>query len=194
YTAIRQLIDLRYQDAAITSVGRIPYFENLFPGLAGNYNVLGRSVPLTATQAAYRRIAKTAVGGRNTTDYTFVQLLWDDRPDCTTCPFPGFGNINNMFFHPQYATFAAYSTLGTSDYNSFQLSLRKRFSKDLTFDFNYTLSHSFDIASGREASDGIGGLAGSAITRGAAFVLNPLHFEVKPGPSGFALPPLVNPN
>jgi hypothetical protein len=33
YEAIRKLIDLRYSDASIASVGKIPYFENIFPGL-----------------------------------------------------------------------------------------------------------------------------------------------------------------
>jgi Carboxypeptidase regulatory-like domain len=176
YTAIRQLIDLRYQDAAITSVQRIPYFENLLPGLAGNYSVLGRTVNLTATQAAYRRVAKTAVGGRNTTDYTFVQLLWDD----------GLGAGNNLFFHPQYATFAAYSTLGTSDYNSFQMSLRKRFSRNLSFDFNYTMSHSFDSASGTETT--------GALSSGASLILNPLDLSANRGPSDFDVRHLINAN
>ncbi|HZS03368.1 MAG TPA: TonB-dependent receptor [Blastocatellia bacterium] len=176
YTAIRQLIDLRYKDAAITSVQPIPYFENIVPGLAGTYNVLGTNRVLTATQAAYRRIAKTAVGGRNTTDYTFVQLLWDD----------GLGYGNNLFFHPQYATFAAYSTIGTSDYNSLQMSFRKRFGNNLTFDFNYTLAHSFDTASGTESS--------GTISSGASLILNPLNLDVNRGPSDFDIRHLINAN
>ncbi|MGH9874473.1 MAG: carboxypeptidase regulatory-like domain-containing protein, partial [Pyrinomonadaceae bacterium] len=74
YSAIRKLIALRYAGASITSVAKIPYFENIVPGLAGTYSVLGVNTVLTATQAAYRRVAFSSVGGRNTTDYTFVQL------------------------------------------------------------------------------------------------------------------------
>jgi hypothetical protein len=186
YTAIAQLIALRDQGTAITSVQKIPYFENLLPGLAGTFNVLGTNVALTATQAAYRRIARSAVGGRNTTDYTFVQLLWDDRPDCTTCPFPGFGGaaLNNIFFHPQYAAFAAFSTIGTSDYHSGQLSVRKRFSRDLTFDFNYTFSHSLDIASGLQNSGAFG----------SAFILNPLDINSNRANSDFDIRHLINAN
>ncbi len=176
YTAMRQLIGLRDQNSSITSVGSIPYFENLFPGLAGNYSVLGATTRLTASQAAYRRVAKGAVGGRNTTDYTFVQLLWDD----------GLGAGNNLFFHPQYATFAAYSTLGTSDFNSAQLSIRKRFDKNLSFDFNYTLSHSLDTASGNEAS--------GAISSGASLILNPLDLNANRSTSDFDIRHQINAN
>lgn len=174
YTAMRFLIDLRYKDAAITSVSPIPYFENLFPGLAGTYSVLGQNRVLTATQGAYRRVAKSAVGGRNTTDYTFVQLLWDD----------GLGYGNNLFFHPQYATFSMYSTIGTSDYNSAQLSLRKRFGNNLSFDFNYTLGHSFDTDSGTESAGSITG----------ALILNPLDLNVNRRPSGFDIRHQINAN
>lgn len=176
YTAMRQLIALRNQNVSIASVGKLPYFENLFPGLAGRYNVLGTSTLLTASQAAYRRIARGAVGGRNTNDYTFVQLLWDD----------GLGFGNNLFFHPQYATFAAYSTLGTSDYNSFQLSFRRRFNRDLTFDLNYTLSHSLDIVSGNEGS--------GTISSGASLILNPLDLKVNRGNSDFDIRHIINAN
>ena len=102
YSAIKKLIDLRYAGASITSVAKIPYFENVLPGLAGTFNVLGTNRALTATQAAYRRVAMSSVGGRNTTDYTFVQLLWDD----------GLGFGNNLFFHPQYAAFVALQASG----------------------------------------------------------------------------------
>ncbi|MBK6795839.1 MAG: carboxypeptidase regulatory-like domain-containing protein [Acidobacteria bacterium] len=174
YTAIRQLITLREKNTPITSVGNIPYFQNLFPGLAGNFSVLGTTTALTATQSAYRRVARSAVGGRNTTDYTFVQLLWDD----------GLGFGNNLFFHPQYATFATASTLGTSDYHSLQWSLRKRFSKSLTFDFNYTWSHSLDTASFTEQSGSITGVE----------VLNPLNLNENRGNSDFDVRHLINAN
>jgi hypothetical protein len=176
YTAMRQLIGLREKNASITSVQSIPYFQNLFPGLAGTFNVLGNNVALSATQAAYRRIAQSSVGGRNTTDYTFVQSLWDD----------GLGFGDNLFFHPQYAAFGALTSIGTSDYHAFQTSFRKRFSNNLTFDFNYTFSHSIDIASGLEPD-------GSTIS-GAALILNPLDLKVNRGNSDFDVRHLINAN
>jgi hypothetical protein len=155
-------------------VGKIPYFENLLPGLAGNFSVLGTTTALTATQAAYRRIARSSVGGRNTTDYTFVQLLWDD----------GLGFGNNLFFQPQYAAFSTFSTVGTSDFHSLQLSLRKRFSQNLTFDFNYTMGHSLDTASGRQNGGDFG----------APFVINPFNLETNRANSDFDIRHIINAN
>ncbi|MDX2032162.1 MAG: TonB-dependent receptor [Blastocatellia bacterium] len=194
YTAMRGLIGLREQNAQISAVQKIPYFENLFPGLAGNYNILGVSTPLTATQAAYRRIARAcvnnvrdasgacaqgAIGGANTTDYTTVQAIWDD----------GLGYGDNLFIHPQYATFYAYSTIGTSDYHGAQFSFRKRFSRGSYFDFNYTMSHSFDISSSSETGNFNGYIAG-----GNAVILQPLDLKANRAQSDFDVRHLVNAN
>ncbi|HZJ43641.1 MAG TPA: carboxypeptidase-like regulatory domain-containing protein [Pyrinomonadaceae bacterium] len=141
YEAMQALIDLRYSGVPITSVGAIPFFENILPGIAGTFAVLGVNRSLTATQSAYRRVALPAVGGQNVTDYTFLQsgARWDDKP---------FSIFNNTFVNPQYAALNTWSTFGISNYNSAQVSVRQRLSNDVVFDFNYTLSHSLDDASG----------------------------------------------
>src|SRR6185369_9527800 len=109
--------------------------------------------------------AKEAVGGADIVDYTFLQLLWDDSPNCTTCPFGGGpARINNLFYQPQFGALSAFSTIARSNYNSFQLSLRQRLREDITFDFNYTLAHSLDNASGLQASS----------SYGSAFIVNAL--------------------
>ena len=115
----RGLVNARYAGVPIQSLGAIPYFENMFPGLAGTYTNLLTGTPyvLTATQAAYRRFAIPAVGGRNSTDYTFGQLLWDDQP---------VARINNVFYQPQYAALSVFSTIAESNYNALQFSVRKR--------------------------------------------------------------------
>jgi hypothetical protein len=150
YTAAGQLAVLREANAPITSVAPIPYFQNLFPGLAGTFNVNGVATPLTATQAAYRRVARRfvnnnaaqgAIGGLNTTDWTFVQELFDDR----SILGPG------VFYHPQYAALATWSSIGTSDYHGALFTFRQRFKSDLAFDINYTLSKSMDDGSALEA-------------------------------------------
>lgn len=176
YTAMRQIITHRQQNTAITAVQPIAYFENLLPGLAGNYSVLGTTTHLTATQAAYRRIARTSVGGRSSTDYTFAQAVWDD----------GLGAGDNLFIHPQYATFDAYSSLGTSDYHALQANFRKRFTKSFFMDFNYTYSHSIDISSGNESS--------SDITGGAVFIKNPLDLNINRANSNFDVRHMMNAN
>lgn len=193
YGVMNTLLNYRNSNTPISAIPNMPWFNRFVPGLARNYTVNGVSTALTATQAAYRRVARdcsnaavrdpitglcptgsVSINGRNTNDYTFVQLLWDD----------GLGFGNNIFIHPQYATFAAYSTLGTSWYNSFQFSIRKRFQQGLSFDLNYSYSHSLDTASGNEASGGITGVN----------VLNPLSLNANRGSSDFDVRHIVNAN
>lgn len=183
YSVMNMLLDLRAANTPITSApANIAWFNKFVPGLADIYSVCGVPTALTATQAAYRRVARgtvnnagvTCIGGRNTNDYTFVQTLWDD----------GLGFGNNIFVQPQYATFAAYSTVGTSDYHAAQFSIRKRFSAGLAFDFNYTYAHSLDTSSSNEASGSITGLD----------ILNPLTIEANRGSSDFDVRHLINAN
>ncbi len=195
YSVLNQLLDYRSANASITSIPNIAWFNRFVPGLAGTYSINGVPTVLTATQAAYRRVARscsnaaprdpntgqctqgaTSINGRNTNDYTFVQLLWDD----------GLGAGNNLFIHPQYATFAAYSTIGVSSYNSFQFNIRKRFENGFQFDVNYTYSHSIDTASGNESSN--------AISSGASLILNPLDLNSDRASSDFDVRHLVNAN
>jgi hypothetical protein len=110
YTAARILTDLRNANTPLANVPRIPYFENLFPGFTrvqpGSAPLPGQT--LTPSQNAYRQVARPAVGGRGIIDYTFVQLILDDRSRLG----------RNAFFHPQYAALGTYSTIGTADYTA----------------------------------------------------------------------------
>ena len=177
YTSIRQLIDLRDKVTPITSVGNIPFFENVLPKLAGSATFLGQTVNLTATQAAYRRIARTVVGGNNTTDYTTVQDIWDLR-GATAAP---------VFYQPQYGALTAFSTLGTSDYHSGQFSFRKRLERGVSFDLNYTVGHSLDIASGAQNTSATGNF-------GSPFIQNPFDLNVNRANSNFDIRHNVNMN
>ncbi|MGE0130522.1 MAG: carboxypeptidase regulatory-like domain-containing protein [Blastocatellales bacterium] len=176
YSAIRQLINLRERNTPINSVQQIPYFENLFPNASDAFGIPG-----SATQAIYTLIARRAVGGENVTDYTYLQSLLDD----------GMGFGNNLFFHPQYATFAAYSSIGTSDYHAAQFTLRRRFSSSFYFDLNYTLGHSIDITSGPEFGDPTDP---AYLAGGSVFLVNPLDLKVNRANSDFDVRHLVNAN
>jgi len=175
YQAANMLVDFRYQGLPITSIQAIPFFENLFPGLAGTFDVLGTPTALTASQAAYRRIAFPSVGGRDLIDYTFVQLLWDDQPVSV---------FNNTFYQPQFAALSAFSTIARSNYNAAQFSLRQRFKDDITFDFNYTLAHSLDNASGLQSST----------SYGTAFIVNALDPDQNYASSDFDARHIINAN
>jgi hypothetical protein len=131
---------------------------------------------LTATQRAYRSIALPSVGGSNVTDYTFRQAQWDDPP---------FAALANLFFHPQYAALNTWSTIAKSNYNSFQLSVRQRLSNDISFDLNYTLSHSLDNASGLQTA---------ANFSSTALIFNPLDLDSQYANSDFDVRHIINAN
>jgi hypothetical protein len=171
YQAINLLIDARYSNQPISSVQPIPYFEYFFPGLPGFYGTPG----LTPTQAAYEIIAPSSVGGFDLTDYTFLQLLLDDQP---------VARFNNMFYQPQFAALAAFSSVARSNYNAAQFTLRQRFSDNLLFDFNYTWSHSLDNASGLQ----------SASNYQSAFIVNALNPNSSYASSDFDARHIVNAN
>jgi Carboxypeptidase regulatory-like domain len=172
YTAAAMLAGLREGNTPIASVQPIGYFENLFPGLAGNYTVNGVSTALSATQAFYRRVARSrvdnsptgaAIGGLNTSDWTFVQEIFDNSS--TLGPY--------AFYHPQYAALAAWSTVASSDWHGGTFSLRQRLSK-ATFDFNYTFSKSMDNASALESQ-----------AAASNFIRNPLDLKLARAESNF---------
>jgi hypothetical protein len=181
YEAMNLLVDHRYRNTPITSVPDIPYFNNLFPFMPAWWGDLS----LTPTQAAYAFIAFPALGGAGITDYTFVQLLWDDSPICTTCPFGGGpAKFNNMFYQPQFAALSSFGTFARSNYNAFQLSLRQRLGNDVSFDINYSLSHSLDNASGLQASTAYA----------TAFVVNALDPDQNYASSDFDARHIINAN
>lgn len=148
YTAAGMLHDLRNADTPIGSVRPIPYFENLFPNLGANF---WGDPSLSSTQSVFQLVARD---GYDILDWTYVQILIDD-----------YGTVPNLFYHPQYAAFSAFSSVARSDYNGATFSLRQRLGETLSYDINYTLSESFDDASGLQT----GGSYGSQ------FILNPLR-------------------
>jgi hypothetical protein len=58
------------------------------------------------------------------------------------------------YFDPQYSSFYAWSSIGTSSYHSMQLSLHRPMQKGVQFDFNYVLAKSSDLGSDTERGYG----------------------------------------
>ena len=181
YQAINFLLDKRYAGVPITDVPEVAFFNNLFPNMPEWWG----DTSLTPTQAAYAFVAPEALGGAEVSDYTFLQLLWDDAPGCTTCPFGGGpARFNNMFYQPQFGALSAFSTIGLSNYNSLQISLRERLRDDVTFDFNYTYGHSFDSVSGLQ----------NATSYGTGFIVNALTPDSNYSSSDFDARHIINAN
>ncbi len=146
YTAGTMLAKQRAQGVATSSIASIPYFENLFPAVAGP---LGYPTSLSSTQAIYQLI--NDVGG----DYTTTQAIIDSLS--TLGP--------NAFYQPQYGALTAWGSIGNSNFHGLAASYKIR-SNTLTADFNYTWSHSLDDSSGLQNGGGY---------NGESFILNPFR-------------------
>ena len=126
-----------------------PFFENMFPALA-NY----------------------AIPGSASANFFYVNNNWGreseldtlDQLDRQFVPFGGdyqngqrFENCIvrtgcHTFFGSQFSALRTWENLGYSNFHGMTLSVRKRYTKDLTFDFNYTWSHSIDNGSAAEGN------------------------------------------
>jgi len=139
----------------------IPYFEDMFPGAAGKppFNIYGVGAASTATQVVY----DTYLGYHG--DYGDALLFLDTSPTLHS----KLGEY--AYYLNQFCCYFGAKTFGSSDYESFQLHLRKRFSHGLQFDFNYTLAKSLDDTSDVQrssasycAASGCGNLTTGGVT------------------------------
>ncbi|HXQ69278.1 MAG TPA: TonB-dependent receptor, partial [Pyrinomonadaceae bacterium] len=185
YTAAGMLEQFRRAGTPIDQIPNIPWFQNMLPTsllLDGNPVSFAQAMDeiyfgaccdvfptynLSQTQAVYA-VALNFYGN----DWTDTQDVIED----------GLGR--NIFFHPQYGALSAFSSIARSNYHAGTLSIRERLGRSLTMDFNYTLSHSMDDASGLQTSDAFGG----------AFILNPLRQHDNFANSDFDVRHIINAN
>ncbi len=126
--AARDMLALWRRNVPVNQVAPIPYWENLWPGAAGN--------GLTATQAIYNVFRAYNV---DTSAVTY-DIDINCAPSCSR-----FGPFS--LFNEQVATYNAYTTDGRGNYHAMQWTVRKRLGNDVRFDFNYTWSKSIDLNS-----------------------------------------------
>jgi hypothetical protein len=176
YTAAGILEDFRRAGTPISQIPNIPWFQNMLPAnIAETMNDIYfggccgvfPTTNLTQTQAVYA-VALNFYGN----DWTDTQDVIED----------GLGR--NIFFHPQYGALSTFSSIAKSNYHAGTLSLRHRLGRSFTADFNYTLSHSMDDASGLQTSGAFGG----------AFILNPLRQQDNFANSDFDIRQIINAN
>lgn len=180
YTAAGLLHDARARNAPISTLAAIPYFENLFPNARLAFNgFFGAPLRANNTQAIYQLISRDFF---DILDWTFVQLIIDDATEFGLPMNPG--RYPNMFFHPQYAAFSAFSSVAESDYHGASFSLRQRLGNTLSYDFNYTFSKSMDTTSGLQ----------TGASYGSQFLLNPLRPDDQRSLSDFDTKHVVNAN
>lgn len=106
--------------------------------------VLGTSSPVTAIYDLF------CGGSLNETTPLFVLDVFGipDNNLNNVAYFPANGPLS--FFQSQFASLYAWSSIGRSNYNGGQFSLRHRVTHGLTMDFNYVYSRSIDEGSNAE--------------------------------------------
>ena len=130
YSAAAQLSKL---GPNATNVPAIPYFEDMFPDAAGNGQ--------TATQNIYSDLWRYVLGNETAALYALDILC---QPVC--------GGQTGRFWSQQYSSLYTWASIGVSNYNGGQLTLRHAMSHGLQFDFSYTYSKSLDMGSDDERS------------------------------------------
>jgi hypothetical protein len=119
-------------------------------------------------------------------DPDFITALWSMDQFCDpACSVHG----PFAYFNPQYDSLGAVSSIGRSNYNALQVTLRKRYSKGLQFDLNYTLSHSKDMASLSERGDEFGNFGSGGYT---GFLVNSWDPDATYGTSDYDVRHQVN--
>lgn len=173
YTVATQLEILRSRGTPISAIPQIPWFANMLPpdiATRMNTNYFEDEVidpTLNQTQAVYA-VALLVYGN----DWTDTQDVIEQ------------GLERNIFFHPQYGALSGFSSIARSNYHAGSVSLRQRLGRSLSLDFNYTLSHSLDDASGLQTAGAFGG----------AFILNPLRQRESYASSDFDVRHIINAN
>ena len=143
FAAATALTKLANSGTPVSSVPTIKYWEDMFPGAAQG--------GLSATQNIYQNefshfnsatgIWSPIVSGNETAALYDLDLGFSPA-DSTDPQF--------RYFDPQYASFYAWSSIGTSSYHGLQLSLHHPMQKGVQFDFNYVFSKSSDLGSDTE--------------------------------------------
>jgi hypothetical protein len=145
FAAAKLLSKLTDAGAKVSSVQKIPYWEDMFPWIAGG--------GLSATQVAYENYQPFR--GNEASALFVLDAI------------PGLYTPNDKlyrYFDPQYSSLYTWSSMGTSSYHGVQLAMHHQESHGLQFDLYYTLSHSIDLGSDAErtgpSTESIGGSGG----------------------------------
>jgi hypothetical protein len=156
FSAARKFAVATQAGVPVQNMGPIPFWQNVFPGAGG-------AASLASLQSAgYACAPGTPPANPSITQNMYeefscnqgvdsivslIQADWYCIPVCATLkgvtkPF--------QFFDPQWSSLYAWRSIGNSSYNALQMSLRRKLTGGLQFDFNYTYSKSLDLGSDAE--------------------------------------------
>ncbi len=172
FSAATQLSKLGY--AGATNVPAIPFFENMFPDAA---------VPgVSATQNIYNTIWRYSLGNETASLYALDILC-----------YPGCGGKTGRFWPTQFSSLYTWASIGTSNYNGGQLSLRHPMSHGVQMELSYTFSKSMDMGSDAERTI-FSSSTGSNLGSSFSAILNAWNPKQNYAPSDFDVRHLVTAN
>ena len=200
YTAASYFGQLALAGTPVNAVGKIPYWENLFPqaagpgssqlwgcGFAGEDAVAGGNI--SATQAMYDTWAC------NLYNETLALEVADAFcfPACAGTGFtPDLGpGTPFQYYARQFSSLYAWQSSGSGAYHGVQLSLRHAMKSGLQFDVNYVFSKSLDVGSNAERINGFESSGGVAFNDQVINAWRPRQWY---GPSDYDLKHQVNAN
>ncbi len=133
-----------------SAFAKIPFVENMFPGLANKY--FNGSASANYFWHVYAE--------NDGSDLDGLHIL--DRVECISAP----GCFT--FYSRQGSANPTWMNAGNANFHGATLSIRRPLSKGFAFDLNYTLSHSIDNGSAAEGGSGqFGGTLQNVFTPGA---------------------------
>jgi hypothetical protein len=119
------------------------YIADMFPGVANAY--FNGSTAANYFYGIYGNYGGSYLDMLHASDRIVGQFV----PNACATKFGCY-----TFFAPQGSSMPTWMNAGSANYDAGTVSLRRAFSSGLSFDFNYTLSHSIDNASAAEGSSG----------------------------------------
>lgn len=134
-TAYAKMVDAGVDPGNVPNSG---YFQNFFPNAKYKNS---KKVTYTGAQAYYAYLNDDDRG--NETDPLF---------NFDTDPTASASGQSFRFFYPQYSSIFVQSSVGSSNYNALQLSVRHALRYGLEYDVNYTYGKSMDLGSSPERS------------------------------------------
>ncbi len=157
--------------AGQTSVAAIPYFEDMFPDAA--------TPGVSATQNIYNTIWKYNLGNETGALYALDILC-----------YPGCGGQTGRFWPTQFASMYTWASIGNSNYNGGQLTLRHAMRHGMQMELSYTYAKSLDGGSDDERtvySSSTGSTVGSSFSA----ILNAWNPGLSYGPSDYDIRHLI---
>jgi len=136
-------------------VPTLPFVENMWPGLA-NLDFPG-SASANYFSCVYGDYGGSYLDCLHALDRN-PAASWLNTPNTTSCAQISTHGCYT-FFPLQGSSMPTWMNAGTAAYHSMTISLRRGLTSGLTFDFNYTWSHSIDDGSAAESGAGQQGAA-----------------------------------